>query len=905
MKKIASFLNNHYKQIVCAAIAGTILASGCATAAFSFAWFSNRNNISNDFKGQTAGAYFARGKDTKDDPYVINRPIHFYNLAWLQYVGFFKNKEPYFIIEKDLDMSGWVLPPIGTTQHPFVGHLDGQKSVIKNLKTTNDSNALLATRHPSIVTSITDLDVSGAFGVIGEKGTDYKDDANTPSVSNIYFDKLEVDSVSQKALVGLAAGYVNGNLSQVGVAGNSTLNISQNSTPYDTTLTSNLSDYTSIGYCEEKYRNKSYEQNIQLSSSTPVKSTTGGSGTGTGDEEGWGGSISMQSLTRRINYMASVSSYTYKNQWATYQSDTYHLNVGSGSSLEPYWKNPVKKPSDTTINYLNDGTYLPLNINEDTAFAGDEIPGTENSSWHTTNFYKENSNNGKGETDIILPNNTGYLVGGNDSNNSYGYIRTKMMQTSSALQNSINSGVYKFYSVNSLNDGASSIQEITDQNASETFKYSKFSKVKSEFLKLMTNSEYVHGFHFMNKINTENPSKGKYNAKISNTEFKDYEMIKGGLNFTVAQSGVITSLSGSYYPNGRESQGIFDIFEVNRDSSHNITNVKKIYKIYKKNNELVYTYDESETKQDATLCFDFTKCDSGLTAYRAYYFEFPVKAGDYVIGKKTGSAPHEADNNAYLMYLDIGANSGDEDTVVTAITQKTITDTYVCAYPKGVSFSFIGSSASALPIIDEKKGAAFILSSSFSGKVTIVKKETTSSDGTVTTSIDYETTSSYIETCYKGMDITITKNGVENSDIKKEFVGEKIQKTLMKLTYSKESKSITKRTAYVIETNYDSNKNQIGDETKTIYVDGVKSATAEWPDKIDNEFASDTSLNDDAKVQVIYSSNAPTIDIQAEYALPKEGDSSSLCSLDKYAVTITGDIDSKSVTNQNKSAYFK
>ena len=113
------------KIFLYAVLGGTILASGCAISAFSFAWFSNNNNVTRGFDGSTTGAYFARGNGSEGNPYVINKPIHLYNLAWLQYVGFFKDKEPYFIIERDLDMSGWTLPPIGTTMNPFLGHLDG------------------------------------------------------------------------------------------------------------------------------------------------------------------------------------------------------------------------------------------------------------------------------------------------------------------------------------------------------------------------------------------------------------------------------------------------------------------------------------------------------------------------------------------------------------------------------------------------------------------------------------------------------------------------------------------------------------------------------------------------------------------------------------------------------------
>lgn len=105
-----------FKRICCGGLALVILSAGISTAAFSFSWFHNNNYLSNkQIKGSTAGAYFARGTGTKDDPYVINRPIHLYNLAWLQDIGYFDDVETYFIIEKDLDMTGWVTPPSALT----------------------------------------------------------------------------------------------------------------------------------------------------------------------------------------------------------------------------------------------------------------------------------------------------------------------------------------------------------------------------------------------------------------------------------------------------------------------------------------------------------------------------------------------------------------------------------------------------------------------------------------------------------------------------------------------------------------------------------------------------------------------------------------------------------------------
>ena len=126
-----------YKRIFTGVLALGFVAAGVATGAFSFAWFSNNNNITQNINGYTTGAYFARGKGTKDDPYVINRPIHFYNLAWLQYIGYFKGKEPYFVIENDLNMKDMVLPPIRTKENPFLGHLDGTSKKISNLTISN------------------------------------------------------------------------------------------------------------------------------------------------------------------------------------------------------------------------------------------------------------------------------------------------------------------------------------------------------------------------------------------------------------------------------------------------------------------------------------------------------------------------------------------------------------------------------------------------------------------------------------------------------------------------------------------------------------------------------------------------------------------------------------------------
>ena len=46
-----------------------------------------------------------------------------------------------------------------------------------------------------------------------------------------------------------------------------------------------------------------------------------------------------------------------------------------------------------------------------------------------------------------------------------------------------------------------------------------------------------------------------------------------------------------------------------------------------------------------------------MTQYKTFYYEIPVMPGDYAIGKGTDGK----NDNAYIMYLDIGADSKEDD----------------------------------------------------------------------------------------------------------------------------------------------------------------------------------------------------------------------------------------------------
>lgn len=131
-------------------------------------------------------------------------------------------------------------------------------------------------------------------------------------------------------------------------------------------------------------------------------------------------------------------------------------------------------------------------------------------------------------------------------------------------------------------------------------------------------------------------------------------------------------MNGSYYKL-KDNQTLFDLYYVNRTygntdpNTSKINKIRKINKIYKDNsNGIKYVFANNEELtysnfdlKSQYLVFDFEKVSKKaiMTPYKAYYFEIPVMPGDYAIGKDK----YETDNNAYIMYLDIGADAKADD----------------------------------------------------------------------------------------------------------------------------------------------------------------------------------------------------------------------------------------------------
>lgn len=338
------------------------------TVFLSLAWFSHYAKVDSKSEGEALASYFAYGNgiapDGDDDkttgPYGISSPRHLYNLAWLQYLGYFNKKESsqvktvYFELARDIDMKGWTLPPIGTSKYEFVGNFNGKGCKISNLTISNDRSDYPQT--PAGITAsdfgsdTTVTNIVGFFGVVGKyTGSSLGTyDSSTNQIQNVGLEKLTVKSVANKTLVGLAAGYVNGTLSGVAV-NNSEIDLSGSAGNYiSASMTENLSDYSLIGYAADtKYLNQL--QDTETTYDVPQVSNPyldqGG--------DKWGGSIDMKTMysnlkakvndtTNRLSTVLTDEDIDYTEEERTLPTQTYTPITS---------KNHLRSSSATPSNY--------------------------------------------------------------------------------------------------------------------------------------------------------------------------------------------------------------------------------------------------------------------------------------------------------------------------------------------------------------------------------------------------------------------------------------------------------------------------------------------------------------------------------------------------------------------------
>ena len=287
-------------------------------SAISFAWLASGKylNFPSSFGGSATPAYFAGGDGSEDNPFRITNAVHLYNLAWLQYLGYFNRREgfnndrdqTYFALDGNIDMRGTAIPPIGTEEYPFIGKFDGNGHKVTNLTISNKKgtdNLVKAPTNAKFSNNILrfvddskahDIEIVGMFGVTGDydgyfnkyKAGGHTVDGTIASVSNFYVDKIHIRSNSAKTLAGLAAGYIGGNFSNVGVY-RSDIKFAANAQANGVAGEGVLSKYSLVGAYNEDLI--TWDDNA------------------TGGVTGWGGSIDMKSLFTRLSNFRTNASY--------------------------------------------------------------------------------------------------------------------------------------------------------------------------------------------------------------------------------------------------------------------------------------------------------------------------------------------------------------------------------------------------------------------------------------------------------------------------------------------------------------------------------------------------------------------------------------------------------------------
>lgn len=417
-KKISLFLGVLFLDLT-----AFLISSTC----FSLSWFNKGFNINFDNQtGKSLANYFASGDGTIKKPYTITESIHFYNFAWLQYLGEFNKTikkgnidvidQKYFKLGSNVNMNGFVVPPVGTSEYAFVGNFDGGEYVVNNLTISNNFDDFSG-KHPSVVTKADfdkkNINILGAFGVVGNDEVNNLDKKGIYNLTengitspinclkNLYLDNITIKSTSNQLLIGIIAGYVNGCIETCGVhyskleiangtqyiSGNQIINLNSNINNY---INNNISNYALLG----AYNNDSYYWDGEPG--------FGGSG------NDFGGSIDIYNLSRRI--------LKINNRKDTSSETRDKFNIGS------YWQYNNEKfntrivsniPDINTYNKaksisLNDGTFLPLNV---------DITKIDN--YDDTSLISN---------EYVLPNNTGYVVGSGDDHNSGGGIKIQHLQ---------------------------------------------------------------------------------------------------------------------------------------------------------------------------------------------------------------------------------------------------------------------------------------------------------------------------------------------------------------------------------------------------------------------------------------------------------------------------------------------
>ena len=587
----------------------------------AFAWFANVVTVGDmTINGESDPTFFAYGDGTSSKPYGINTPRHLYNLAWLQYNGAYNHdsnndgqldKQYYFEIDPNLtgslDMSGWVLPPIGTETYPFLGNFNGNGKTITNLTVSNKSDLT----KPTSISYNVQPEIVGFFGVVGKCGNTptYTYATATNSIYNVTLKNITVESKTSQTLIGLAGGYVNGELSGVKIDGTATLDVNGQVSTAKTAITDKLSDYGLVGYTTKVGNRGSYSRALS-------EYFNNGEGSGSGEESDWGGSVNAQKYGRIIydafkkpgtgthglsedtsNMSSSISTVNNitKTDYKIAMSTTTRTWVNSAKTYyspyaDPdYFDNPqdgatasTKVSGGTVVYHLKDSTYAPLKFTEDnngtasdnTGYIVGDTSGNAGvvkiASYYPSSIVNSLSNTNTSTTGVAVSDKTTTYVDSNLELLTY---------------NLKDSSWYRIQDSHNINRaGGETTNSYLTPYSRKTVDYLGFEKYEDSRTKLqriLENSSKVQGIHFdFKEISSTNLLSVANNIKINGTTYNSaYQLPKGSIDFNLKRTGYINFFAGTYYSSVVYNFGFFTLNHISRTGG-TINSIKKISQIY-------------------------------------------------------------------------------------------------------------------------------------------------------------------------------------------------------------------------------------------------------------------------------------------------------------------------------------
>lgn len=590
----------------------------------SYAWFINSDLEDPDVSGYSYAAYFASGNGSQEDPYTITNKRHLYNLAWLQYLGKWNEfttstvdgkevktltNQYYFQISptvKELDMSNYPLPPIGTEENPFIGVFNGNGCIIKNLTVSNDISEF-GTNLPKAdevnKTNIEELNIIGMFGVVGNYNSMYNISSYVPSIQNFYIDDVTISSISNKTLIGLLAGYVgpSGNITNIGIhysrfkLSNAVNHLGENEF---------LSKFSLIGDYDSE--NIGWED----------KPSAGGSGAG----DTWGASIDFKQIYERMDLISNATDRV-NYDYGIYNFGGVPSKIGSGSF------------------YFEGKSYVPLKISNEM----------------TQSRYNSGNLNGE-KIEDIASNNPGYITGAkNGDTGTDSTVRFSAKSLKTALNKDTTSYTVDdtgkitdltFYTKRDSNSSTSSLELAENYYASGKAYYSgKYPKVKQAVIDLLNDSGgldgAVYGMRFQGNKVDQNDKVTITNAVVNGVTYDTYDVYARGLSFSCKEDGYVCVVGLNWE---QEWGNLFNIYKVNRSSDYkSITSLET----------LTAYYDFDDTTKTTPM---FDAQWGQIPQYKLIYYEIPLEGGyEYALNT------HNNSGGCYLIYLDIGISGGGSD----------------------------------------------------------------------------------------------------------------------------------------------------------------------------------------------------------------------------------------------------